>query len=372
MNACALLVQVPMSFTFSFGNATDAWNHPSLKSPMPCSNGILCKKDNCPGVHPGEEGSKRLYFQGRTVKDPKTGKMVEQGPCVRLVGKNKQDVPGYYRRRTAKMSWPAWCAQEGIGSSPSRPFGASGAWGAAASGASASQSPMPEALIAWLLPCWTPPSSSSPVFSKSVSIDFLIKHMGFPESDRRSNEATQSVAGSDRRSNEATQSVAESEYTRVVLNKYLEVLDTGHADPTHFYADSLYLSVLSLSSRFPQDHPFQPSLRAADAILATRVFQARLAERVNAIGELIYAKAKTYLAEVEPAARANNAWAEGFNAGKATGIILEYLGANANGLEAEGHRLLNDNKAFEEMIADCLLVYKDSLVDLKNAYDSGC
>jgi hypothetical protein len=196
------------------------------------------------------------------------------------------------------------------------------------------------------------------VFSKSVSIDFLIKHMGFP--------------GSDRRSNEATQSVAESEYTRVVLNKYLEVLDTGHADPTHFYADSLYLSVLSLSSRFPQDHPFQPSLRAADAILATRVFQARLAERVNAIGELIYAKTKTYLAEVEPAARANNAWAEGFNAGKATGIILEYLGANANGLEAEGHRLLNDNKAFEEMIADCLLVYKDSLVDLKNAYDSGC
>jgi hypothetical protein len=231
---------------------------------------------------------------------------------------------------------------------------------------------MPEALIAWLLPCWTPPSSSSPVFSKSVSIDFLMKHMGFPGSDRRSNEATLCVAESDRRSNEATKSVAESEYTRVVLNKYLTMLDTGHADPTHFYADSLYLSVLSLSSRFPQDHPFQPSLRAADAILATRVFQARLTERVNAIGELIYAKTKTYLAEVEPAARANNAWAEGFNAGKATGIILEYLGANANGLEAEGHRLLNDEKAFEEIIADCLLVYKDSLVDLKNAYDSGC
>lgn len=338
MNARALLVQVPMSFAFSFGNANDAWNHPSLKSPMPCSNGILCKKDNCPGVHPGEEGSKRLYFQGRTVKDPKTGKMVEQGPCVRLVGKNKQDVPGYYRRRTAKMSWPAWCAQEGIASSPSSPSSPLGASGASA------QSPMPEALIAWLLPCWTPPSSSSPVFSKSVSIDFLMKHMGFPD----------------------------SEYTRVVLNKYLTMLNTGHADPTHFYADSLYLSVLSLSSRFPQDHPFQPSLRAADAILATRVFQARLTERVNAIGELIYAKAKPYLAEVEPAARANNAWAEGFNAGKATGIILEYLGANANGLEAEGHRLLNDEKAFEEIIADCLLVYKDSLVDLKNAYDSGC
>lgn len=317
-----------MSFAFSFGNANDAWNHPNLKSPMPCTHGMLCKKDNCPGVHPGEEGSKRLYFQGRTVKDPKTGQMVQQGPCVRLVGKNKQDVPGYYRRRTAKMSWPAWCAQEGIGSRPFVP--------------SASQSPMPEALIAWLLPCWTPPSSSSPVFSKSVSIDFLIKHMGFPD----------------------------SEYTRVVLNKYLAVLD--NADPTHFYADSLYLSVLSLSSRFPQDHPFQPSLRAADAILATRVFQARLAEKRNAMGELIYAKAKTYLAEVEPAARANDAWAEGFNAGKATGIILEYLGANANGLEAEGHRLLNDNKAFEEIIADCLLVYNDSLVDQKNAYDSGC
>jgi hypothetical protein len=318
-----------MSFAFNFGNANDAWNHPSLKSPMPCTYGMLCKKENCHGVHPGEEGSKRLYFQGRTVKDPKTGQMVQQGPCVRLVGKNKQDVPGYYRRRTAKMSWPAWCQQEGIsspqGASPSSPAGAS-----------------PEALIAWLLPCWTPPPCTSPVFTKSVSIDFLIKHMALPESD----------------------------YSRFILTNYLAMLH--NADPSPSHNDYLYLSTLSLSSRFPQDHPLQPSLRAADTILATRVFCARRREKVNALGELIYAKAKTYLAEVEPAARANHAWAEGFNAGKATGIILEYLGANANGLEEEGHRLLNDDKAFEEIIADCLLVYKDSLTDQKNAYDSGC
>lgn len=329
-----------MSFAFSFGNATDAWNHPSLKSPMPCTHGILCKKDNCPGVHPGEEGVKRLYFPGRTVKDLKTGKMVEQGPCVRLVGKNKQDVPGYYRRRTAKMSWPAWCLQEGLSpleTSASSPFGASasGPFGPA---------PSPEALITWLLPCWTPPPCTSPVFSKNVSIEFLMQHMGLPASD----------------------------YTRFILTNYLAMLDKGQtADPEYLYNDYLYLSTLSLSSRFPQDHPFQPSLRAADTILATRVFHARRAEKRNAMGELIYAKATTYLAEVEPAARANDAWAEGFNAGKATGIILEYLGANANGLEAEGHRLLNDDKAFEEIIAECLLVYKDSLTDQKNAYDSG-
>jgi len=345
-----------MSFAFSFGNATDAWNHPSLKSPMPCTHGMTCKKDNCPGVHPGEEGVKRLYFPGRTAKDLKTGQMVQQGPCVRLVGKNKQDVPGYYRRRTAKMSWPAWCLKEGISgasgsgsaSSPSSPFGASG------SGAS----PAPEALIAWLLPRWTPPTNTSPVFSKNVSIEFLMEHMGFPESVRRSNEATLCVA--------------ESDYTRFILTNYLAMLGKGQADPEYLYNDYLYLSTLSLSSRFPQDHPFQPSLRAADTILATRVFQARLAEKRNAMGELIYAKANTYLAEVEPAARANDAWAEGFNAGKATGMILEYLGPSPSELDAEGHRLLNDDKAFEEIIADCLLVYKDSLVDQKNAYDSGC
>ena len=332
-----------MSFAFSFGNASDAWNHPSLKSPMPCPNGMQCKKDKCPGVHPGEEGVKRLYFPGRTTKDPKTGQMVEQGPCVRLVGKNKQDVPGYYRRRTAKMSWPAWCEKEGIGSSP---FGASGS-GSASSPSSpfgASGSPGPEALIAWLLPHWTPPPNTSPVFSKNVSIEFLIKHMGLPESD----------------------------YTRFILTNYLAMLDKGHSSPEYLYNDYLYLSTLSLSSRFPQEHPFQPSLRAADTILATRVFQARLAEKRNAMGELIYAKAKTYLAEVEPTARANDAWAEGFNAGKATGMILEYMGPIPTEMEAEGHRLLNDDKAFEEIIADCLLVYKDSLVDLKNAYDSGC
>ena len=328
-----------MSFAFSFGKPTDAWNQPNLKSPMPCANGIHCTKANCHGVHPGEEGIKRLYFPGRMLKDLKTGEMIQQGPCVRLVGKNKEDVPGYYRRRTAKMSWPAWCVQEGI--SPS------------VVSAAAAQSPSPEALIAFLLPNWTPAPYNSPLFTSTVPIQFLLQHMHLPENSQ----------------------------TQYMLRKYLEVVETlptpYSSCPTPLYRDYLYTQTLSLSNRFPPSHPWQANLRAADTLIATRVFQARLAEnkqRINAVGELIYARMTTYLAEVEPAARANGLWAERFTPGKATGIILASLGDTPLEVETEGHRLLNDPKAFEAIVAECLIVYKESeqKQEQKNAYDSGC
>jgi hypothetical protein len=268
------------------------------------------------------------------LKDLKTGEMIQQGPCVRLVGKNKEDVPGYYRRRTAKMSWPAWCAKEGMASA-----------GAAPSNSVASQSPSPEALVAFLLPNWTPAPYNSPLFTSTVPIEALLQHMHLP---------------------------ATSE-TQYMLRKYLEVVETLPAPlstcPTPLYRDYLYTQTLSLSNRFPPSHPWQANLRAADTIIATRVFQARLAEnkeRINAVGELIYAKMTTYLAEVEPAARANGLWAEGFTPGKATGIILASLGDTPLEVETEGHRLLNDPKAFEAIVAECLIVYKEA-EEKKNA-----
>ena len=323
-----------MSFAFSFGKPTDAWNQPSLKSPMPCANGVACTKANCNGVHPGEEGIKRLYFPGRTVKDPKTGEMIQQGPCVRLVGKNKDDVPAYYRRRTAKMSWPAWCAAQAPVASAASP-----------------QSPTPEALIAFLLPNWTPAPYNSSIFTSTVPIEVVRQHMYLPETSD----------------------------TQYMLRKYLEVVETlpaplGTTCPTHLFRDYLYTQTLSLSNRFPPSHPWQANLRAADALLVTRVFQARLAEnkeRINSVGELIYARMTTYLAQVESAARANGVWAEGFTPGKATGIILASLGTHVLEVEAEGHRLLNDPKAFEALVADCLIVYKEAQ-DENKAHDSGC
>lgn len=317
-----------MSYAFSFGKPTDTWNQKALNSPLPCSYGIHCTRDNCYGVHPGEEGIKRKYFPGRTVQD-REGRTVKQNPCVRLVGKNKEDVPGYYRRRTAKMSWPAWCAQEGI--AVPQPMAI----------------PDPKGLITLILPYWTPPSYNSPIFSKNTPIEQVFEHM----------------------------SLHNSEATQYVLMNYLAIVENM---PTPAHRDALYMSTLSLSNRFPSNHPYQPSLRTADTILASRLFHLRLAEnkeRIDAVGERIYARAKTYLAEIEPAAKANNAWVEGFTPGKVTGIILEYLGTDVTEAEAEAHRLLTQPTAFEEIVADCLITYKEFTEkekNEKNAHDSGC
>ena len=108
-------IPVIMSYAYSFGAPSDAWNQKSLNSPLPCKDGIGCQFPKCcVGVHPGEEGTGRKYFPARTTVDRVTGEKKMQPPCVRLVGKNKEDIPGFYRRRSKKMSWPQWCAAEGI------------------------------------------------------------------------------------------------------------------------------------------------------------------------------------------------------------------------------------------------------------------
>jgi len=97
-----------------------ALDAPELKSPQPCPKGVYCDyrvmtrsgdllPGCCRGVHPGEEGTGRQLFPARKFTDPKTGVERSQGACVRLIGN-----AGFYRRRQLKMTWPAWCAKQGI------------------------------------------------------------------------------------------------------------------------------------------------------------------------------------------------------------------------------------------------------------------
>jgi len=80
-----------------------------LNSPQPCGHGAGCTYNGpCAFVHPGEEGTGRRLFPGRTVED-KDGNQVEQAAAVRLIGS-----PGFYERRRLKMSWSQWCAKKGI------------------------------------------------------------------------------------------------------------------------------------------------------------------------------------------------------------------------------------------------------------------
>lgn len=90
------------------------WNVKELNSPMPCPTASMCSTPNCHLVHPGEEGLRRKLFPGRQMVDRVTGKPTQQRPCVRLVGRNKDDVPSFYVRRAKKMSWLDWCRQENI------------------------------------------------------------------------------------------------------------------------------------------------------------------------------------------------------------------------------------------------------------------
>ena len=93
-----------------------------LNSPQPCGHGAGCTYNGpCAFVHPGEEGTGRRLFPGRTIED-KDGNQVEQAAAVRLIGS-----PGFYERRRLKMSWPQWCAKKGIKVASSSAGGASGA-----------------------------------------------------------------------------------------------------------------------------------------------------------------------------------------------------------------------------------------------------
>lgn len=104
-------------FPYAEGYAFDwnedlSLNEPSLRSPRPCKHGVKCYYKNketgrpCGFVHPGEEGTGRKQFPGRTLTfKNKEGEdvSVEQGPCVRLIGGAE-----YYMRLKAKMSWQEW------------------------------------------------------------------------------------------------------------------------------------------------------------------------------------------------------------------------------------------------------------------------
>lgn len=92
----------------------------SLNSPQPCQHGGNCtyKKEGacCAFVHPGEQGTGRVFFPARTVVD-KQGKQIYQPAQVRLIGSS------FYERRRLGMSWPEWCAKKGLKKSVPVPSG---------------------------------------------------------------------------------------------------------------------------------------------------------------------------------------------------------------------------------------------------------
>jgi hypothetical protein len=318
-----------MSYAYSFGSPSDSWNQKSLNSPLPCKDGAACQFPKCcVGVHPGEEGTGRKYFPARTTVDRVTGEKKTQPPCVRLVGKNKEDIPGFYRRRSKKMSWPQWCVQEGIGS-------------AYASAASAPvqqpvMTPTPATLLKHYLPFWTPPGRNSPIFGAHLSMNDLMQHFGFPQTPASAS----------------------------FIARYVSVVSVmGHS----LERDSYYLSILSLSNRFPVDHPLQPALKVADQMLASRLAHQRMVENhaarpapvaspvaspKQAWGDRLYAAFTDYIKKIEPEARENNIWREGFNAGIVTAAVLETIDD-----ESQVQELLADEKKMEAVVADCLIMY---------------
>ena len=111
-----------------------------LNSPQPCGHGAGCTYNGpCAFVHPGEEGTGRRLFPGRTIED-KDGNQVEQAAAVRLIGS-----PGFYERRRLKMSWPQWCAKKGIKVASSSAGGASAGAKPGASWPSLPHTQMPQA-----------------------------------------------------------------------------------------------------------------------------------------------------------------------------------------------------------------------------------
>ena len=111
-----------------------------LNSPQPCGHGAACTYNGpCAFVHPGEEGTGRRLFPGRTIED-KDGNQVEQAAAVRLIGS-----PSFYERRRLKMSWPQWCAKKGIKVASPSVGGASAGAKPGASWPSLPQAQMPQA-----------------------------------------------------------------------------------------------------------------------------------------------------------------------------------------------------------------------------------
>lgn len=107
---------VPKISEFAYewtGLEVERFNDPQLNSPQPCQHGAGCTYyGSCRFVHPGEEGTGRMVFEERVVTRD-DGSSFMQPACVRLIGN-----AGFYRRRRAEMSWPEFCARNGIPYSP--------------------------------------------------------------------------------------------------------------------------------------------------------------------------------------------------------------------------------------------------------------
>lgn len=108
------------SFAFSWevppagwpADIRDSWRAKKFNTPLPCPRGADCVYDGvCSGVHPGEEGTGLRFFPARATRTG--GSEVWERACVRLVGTREQPVR-FYERRRLRLSWPEWCAQEGL------------------------------------------------------------------------------------------------------------------------------------------------------------------------------------------------------------------------------------------------------------------
>ena len=110
---------VPKTTEFAYewtGAEVDHFNDPELNSPQPCQHGAGCTYyGSCRFVHPGEEGTGRMVFEERVVTN-EDGSTYTQPACVRLIG-----AAGFYRRRRAQMSWPEFCARNGVPYTPNPP-----------------------------------------------------------------------------------------------------------------------------------------------------------------------------------------------------------------------------------------------------------
>lgn len=96
----ATLIMSSVTLSWSW-DAQPELNSPSLGSPIPCRWGSGCVYNQCCSfVHPGEEGTGRKLFEPRN----ETEKAI-----VRLIGS-----PRFYERRRLRMSWPQWCAAQGM------------------------------------------------------------------------------------------------------------------------------------------------------------------------------------------------------------------------------------------------------------------
>lgn len=127
-------------------NAT--WNNPALRSPIPCRAGYNCTYSGvCSFVHPGEEGAGRRLFPARNA---------EEKDMVRLFHPTKK--PEYYRRREMRLSWPEWCARQGLPAPLAPAEGKAPEGGAAPSGKRKQRIVIQETNSSFAIPIYTLPA----------------------------------------------------------------------------------------------------------------------------------------------------------------------------------------------------------------------